>query len=144
MPREETIRCDRVRGRRGSTAPFVAAPSLGQDGIHDRTVDSFERELAAQRDLPPRPCSIPGLDPAPSEGLVVEDAQVKQADDGVLDQFRTVTGVGEAVPNLVDGPRPRFEEPRGGIQHDLRVVDCASARPSLGQTLTAAGDWLVS
>ena len=100
-----------VGGRRGTPIAIDLAVSAGhdrlspvrQDEIDGCPIDALEPKFLAYRPLTTRPRSIPRLDPGPSEGLIVEHAELHHPADRPLNEIGAVAGSGQAATNLGDG-----------------------------------------
>ena len=111
--------------RIGSGTAFV------EDRVDDRAVHALLSKLLPDRPLTARTSAVAGFHPGSREHLVVEHPQVRQADDRRVHQLRPVAGPGQPTAHFGFGPRSGLEEPRGGLEHDLRVVDLGMLRADL-------------
>ncbi len=122
-------------GRRCSRG---SATTLVQHEVDRRPVDALGLELGADRSFAARAGAISRLDPGAAEGLVVEDAELEEAGRRSIDELRAIAGLGQATTDLGDRARACFEEARGGLEDDLRVVDGGPFGPSFGVASRAA------
>ena len=122
----------------GSCLSGLRAPLL-EDPVDDDAIDSLECQLAPECDLPSRSGPVARFDPAPSERLVVEHAEVQQSSDGAVDEHDSIARVSQTATHLRDRTRSRLEEPHGGIEHELRIVDLRSASAPFREGLAPPG-----
>lgn len=135
MARQQAFRRDPIRPvprLAPLAAVFVATigdgfATLGEDEINRGAIDALERELGPDRALPTWPGAVPRLEPGPSEGFVIEHAELEHPFDRTVYEDRSIPGSGEAPADLGHGPRARLQESSGGRQNGLWVLD---RRPS--------------
>ena len=107
-------------------------PPLLEHAVDYGAVDALEPQLFTERVFAAWSRSVAGLDPGTRECLIVEHTEVPEAGDGTLDQLGSIARAGQPAADLGDGPRPRLEEPGGGVQNDLWIVDRGSPLAPLG------------
>lgn len=89
---------------------------FGEDPRDRRRIDAEPAELAAEGDLAPWPGPIPGRDPGPGEGQVVEVAEVDEAGDGGLDEEGREAGLEETAADFGDRPGAGLEVTGGRVE----------------------------
>jgi len=107
--------------------------SLVEQEIDDLAVDTLEGELLAHGPFSPWTHPVTRLDPGMRERRVVEDPESEQAFDHTLHEVGSIAGTTQAPADLGDGTCARFEEARGVLEDDHRVIDLRSALAPLGE-----------
>ena len=128
---EKPLGCRQVDTAIGCSIAHVA--TLVEELVDDGPIDALQRQLAAQGDLTAGPRPIPGLDPGPGEGRVVEHPELGQPLDRSRDEIRPVAGLAQPTADLDDRSWPDLEEARGRLENDRRIIDRGAPLATLGR-----------
>jgi len=94
------------QGLGGGHVGIVGATRLRATPLHgfidDRAIDALDLQLAPERALAAGAGSVPRLDPRLRERRVVEDAKPEQPLDRAVDELRSITGLREAPPEMLE------------------------------------------